>query len=240
MGKTARILLKNKWLKAGLSTVVILLMLLSSFSIQIFFLPNEWALFFSIVVSLFIIKPTMLGYKRWCAKLSPNEKARLKELFYFFKTPKRYLKSVLIGLAVSLRVLLKAIMSMVFPALFFGVAQWLRTQPQTEITEIFAKNCIFLGLTASTIFLILFIMSTAKNVAISYFIAADETIKLKDAVRLSSGFMKEKSKELLKTFFLILPPCLLIIPAFFIVPYFVTVFSQYIKNFKQEITFACV
>ena len=106
MGKTARLLLRNKWLKAVLMTLTVLLLPLTSVSLQIVFLPNEWALVFSTLLSLLIINPTTLGYKRWCATLKPDEKARIFDLFYFFKTPKRYFKSVFVGFAVSLRILL--------------------------------------------------------------------------------------------------------------------------------------
>ncbi len=240
MGKTARLLLRNKWLKAVLITMAILLLLSMSFLLQILFLPNGWTLFFSVLTSLLVIKPTLLGYKRWCATLKPDEKAKFFDLFYFFKTPKRYFKSVFVGLAVSLRVLLKAVLSMLFPATFFGIAEWLNSQPQTEITEIFIKNCLLLGLLSIVIFAVLFFVTVSRNIAISYFVAADETTKIREAAKLSSRFMKEKSGHILKTVCPFLPLCVFIIPIFLVIPYFVTVFTQYIKNFKQEITFACV
>ena len=240
MGKTARLLLKNKWLKAVLITVTTMLLLSASFLLQTLVLPSGWALFFSVLMSLLIIKPTTLGYKRWCVVLKPDEKAKFFDLFYFFKTPKRYFKSVFVGLAVSLRVLLKAILSMFPPTLFFGMADWLKSQSQTEITEIFVKNCIFLGLSSTVIFAALFLIAASKTFAVSYFVAADETTKIRDAVKLSSQFMKENSTHLLKTLSPLLLLCVFVFPIFLIVPYFVTVFAQYIKNFKQEITFACV
>lgn len=240
MGKTARLLLRNKWVKAVLITIVIMLLLLTSFFLQMLFFSNEWALFFSVFVSIFIIKPTILGYKRWCATLKPDEKARFLDLFYFFKAPKRYFKSVFVGLAVSLRVFLKATLSMLLPTTFFGISGWLKSQPQTEITEIFIKNCVFLGGLSVAIFTILFVVSASRNIAVSYFVAADENTKIRDAVKLSSRFMKEKSSHIFKTICPFLPLCVFAIPILFIVPYFVTIFAQYIKNFKQEITFACV
>ncbi len=240
MGKTARLLLRNKWLKAVLITMAMLLLLLVSFFLQMLFLPNAWALIFSTLTALLLINPTTLGYKRWCATLKPDEKARFLDLFYFFKTPKRYFKSVFVGLAVFLRILLKAVLSMLFPAMFFGIAEWLNSQPQTEITEIFIKNCVLLGVFSVVIFATLFMVSVSRNVAISYFVATDETTKIRDASKLSSRFMKEKSGHIFKTVCPFLPLCVFIIPIFLIIPYFVTVFTQYTKNFKQEITFACV
>ncbi len=240
MGKTARLLLKNKWFNAVLITVTITLILLTSFLLQILFLPKDLALIFSVLTSFLIIKPTTLGYKRWCATLKPSEKAKYSDLFYFFKTPKRYFKSVLVGLAVSLRVLFKAVLSMLLPATFFGIADWLESQPQTEITEIFTKNCVLLGIFSVVIFSVLFVVAVSKNFAVSYFVAADETTKIRDAVKLSSQFMRENSKQVLKTVSPFFVLCVLIVPVFLIIPYFVTVFAQYIKNFKQEITFADV
>lgn len=240
MGKTARLLLKDKWLKAALITMVIMLLLLASFLIQVLFLPSQWALIFSIFVTLFIINPTTLGYKRWCATLKFDEKAKFLDLFYFFKTPKRYLKSVFVGLAVSLRVLLKAVLSMLLPATFFGIADWLKSQPQTEITEIFIKNCVLLGILSVAIFATLFLVAASRNIVISYFVATDETTKVRDAAKISSRFVKENSGNIFKTVSPLLPFCVFVIPIFFIIPYFVTIFTQNIKNFKQEITFACV
>ena len=128
MRKTARLLLKRRWFSASLTTVVALLAS-AVLPLPYLFLSDEVALVSSIAVSLFAIGPILMGHKRWCAKLSLDKKPSFFEIFYFFSTPKRFLKSFLTGALVFLRTVFIAVLSILPSACCFFLAKWLETQP---------------------------------------------------------------------------------------------------------------
>ena len=233
MRKTARLLLKRRWFSASLTTFVAL-MAAAVLPLPYLFLSDEVALVSSIAVSVFALRPLLMGHKRWCAKLSPDKKPSFFELFYFFSTPKRYLKSFVTGVVVFVRTVFIAVLSMLPSAFCFFLANWLKTQPQNEITEIFINNYLILGTVAVPMFFLIFVISALKSVAAEYFVAVDDKVSVLTALKQSSQLVKQRGGYLFKTLLFLTPLCLLIIPIFIIIPYFVTLFSQCVKEFEKQ------
>lgn len=233
MRKTARLLLKRRWLSASLTTFVALIAA-AVLTLPYLFLSDKIALVCSIGVSLFLSRPLLMGHKRWCAKLTFDDKPRLSEVFYFFTTPKRYLKSFLTGVTVFLRTAFIAVLSMLPSAGCFFLADWLRTQPQNEINEIFINNCLMLGIVAAPLFFVVFILSAIRSVAAEYFVAVDERVTVVSALKQSSRLVKQRGGYLFRTLLILIPLCLLVVPLVIIIPYFVTLFAQCVKEFKKE------
>ncbi len=233
MRKTARLLLKRRWLSASLTTFVAL-MSAAVLPLPYLFLSDKIALACSIAVSLFLSRPLLMGHKRWCARLSLDDKPRLSEIFYFFTTPKRYIKSFLTGVVVFIRTVFIAVLSMLPSACCFFLAGWLRIQPQNEISEIFINNCLMLGMIALPMFFLIFIIFAMKSIAAEYFVAVDERVTVLSALKQSSRLVKQRGGYLFRTLLLLIPLVLLIVPIFIIIPYFITVFAQCVKEFEKQ------
>lgn len=233
MRKTARLLLKHRWFSASLTTLVALISA-AVLPLPYLFLPNKIALASSIAVSLLALRPLLMGHKRWCLKLTPDEKPRFWELFYFFSTPKRYLKSFFTGMVIFIHTVFIAMLSMLPSTLCFFLADWLQAQSQNEITEIFTNNYLILGTVAAPMFLLIFVLCALKSVAAEYFIATDEKMSVLTALKKSSRLVKQRGGYLFRTLIFLAPLCLLILPVFIIIPYFITVFAQCVKEFEKQ------
>jgi len=230
--KTARLLLKSRWLSASLITFVAVLFI-AVLPLPYLFLPKLPSLLCSGIISLFAARPVLMGYMRWCAGLELDNKPKVSELFYFFSTPKRYFKSVLVGAVVFLRVFLTATLSMLPTAVCFSLAAWLKAQPYNEITDIFIRNLLMLGIGGAVLFLVLFVLIALKNSATPYFMAINDKMRISEAVRSSRYLVNQKGGYIFGTLALLLPLCALILPAFIIIPYYVTFFAQIVKRFPE-------
>ena len=229
MRKTARLLLKHRW---GLASLTTLLMLISTAVLPLpyLFLSEQFALPVSIFLLLFVTVPVLIGYSRWCAKLEFDKAPHLLEIFYFFTTPKRYLKSLFAGTILFLRNTVVGVVFMLPPAAFFILADWLERQPQNDMVEIFVKNCLFLGAVASVVFSILVVIVTAKTMMSAFFVAVDDNLPVLNAVKKSPILIREKGGYLLKTALIILPLSFLVLPVLILIPYSVIIVTQCAKN----------
>lgn len=233
MRKTARLLLKRRWLSASVTTVVALTAVLV-LPLPYLFLSGHFALTVSILLSLLVTTPLLIGYKRWCAGLEFDNKPRFRDMFYFFTSPKRYLKSLFTATVLFLRTTLVALASMLPTASCIVLANRLKAQPQNDVIGIFIKNLLFLGVAAAVIFSVLFVLSTVKTVATTYFVAVDDSVSVFKAMKMSSALIRQRGGYVLRTFLFLVLPSLFVLPIFITAPYFVTFFVQCAKShFKQ-------
>ena len=233
MRKTARLLLKHRWLSASLTTLVALISV-AVLPLPYLFFSDKIALIISIFLSLFATTPLLIGYKRWCANLEFDRKPPFLETFYFFTTPKRYLKGVFTGSILFLRTTVVVMSAMIPTASLLVLVDWLKTQPQNDIIDIFIKNCTFLAIAGMIIFSVLLVVSLIKASSTSYFVAVDDNISVFRALKLSSGFFREKGGCVLKNLLLVAPLAVLILPIFIIIPYIVVIITQSIKNYIKQ------
>lgn len=233
MRKTARLLLKHRWLSASLTTLVALISV-AVLPLPYLFFSDKISLIISTIFSLFATTPTLIGYKRWCANLEFDKKPSLFETFYFFTTPKRYLRGVFTGIILFLRTTLVVIFAMVPTASLLILADWLKTQPQNDVTDIFIKNCTLLAVAGAVIFLVLLVISTVKISSTSYFVAVDDTVSVFRAMKLSSGFFWENGGCIFKNLLLVAPLAVLILPIFIIIPYLVVIVTQSTKQYLKQ------
>ena len=233
MRKTARLLLKHRWLSASLTTLSALISM-AVLPLPYLFFSDKIALTISVFLSLFATTPVLIGYKRWCARLELDRKPSFFEIFYFFTTPKRYLKGILTGGAIFIRTTAVVICAMIPTASLLVLTDWLKAQPQNDIIEIFVKNCTFLAVGGTVIFSVLTIVSVIKASSTSYFVAVDDTVSVFKAMRLSSGFFREKGGYILKTLLFLVPLSVFILPIFVIIPYIVVLITQCIKNYLKQ------
>lgn len=232
MRKTARILLKSRWLSASLITFVAVLFV-AVIPLPYLFLPKTASLLCSGLTSLLIVRPALMGYMRWCAKLDIDTKPKFSEFFHFFSRPKRYFKSVCVGIAVFLRVFTSAVLSMLPTAVCFCLAVWLKNQPYNEITDIFVRNLLLLGVGGAVILFVPFVLAALKNSAVPYFMAINDKMRISQAIKNSRRLINQKGGYVFGTLVFLLPLCVLILPVFIIVPYFVTFFAQIVKKYPE-------
>ena len=90
-----------------------------------------------------------------------------------------------------------------------------------------------LGIGGAVLFLVLFVLIALKNSATPYFMAINDKMRISEAVRSSRYLVNQKGGYIFGTLALLLPLCALILPAFIIIPYYVTFFAQIVKRFPE-------
>ena len=233
MRKTARLLLKHRWLSASLTTLVALASV-AVLPLPYLFFSDKISLIISVFLSLLFTTPLLIGCKRWYSKLAFDQKPPLVELFFFFTKPKRYFKSVFTGGVILLRTTLVTLCAMLPSASLLFLAEWLKTNPSNDLIDIFIKNCTFLALVGAVIFSMLLIISLIKTSSASYFVAVDDNISVFRAMRLSASFFREKGGCVFKNLLIFLPLSLLIFPIFITIPYLMVIITQSIKNYIKQ------
>ena len=233
MRKTARLLLKHRWLSASLATLAALISV-AVLPLPYLFFSDKISLTISIFLSLFAATPVLIGYKRWCANLKFDKKPPFLEIFYFFTTPKRYLRGVFTGVILFLRTTAVSILAMVPTASLLVLADWLKTQPQNDIIDIFIENCTLLAIAGAVILSVPLTVSLIKFSSASYFVAVDDTVSVFRAMKLSSGFFRENGGCIFKNLLLVAPLAVLILPIFIIIPYLVVIITQCIKKYIKQ------
>lgn len=186
-----------------------------------------------------LIMPVLAGVIRVLYRRIRNIATNTFDMFYYFEHLKRYFNVLYLFLAILVRLILIFIIPFSFIACGVSVLLYFSS------FDIYTLLLLFLILIVFIItFHVCFFFSLRYFMAVFIFIN-DDNIKISTAIKLSVEKMKFRKNEILIVIYTLLPLlflCLFIIPAFFILPYMVAVFTvygtMYLKQFyiQQDVT----
>ena len=262
--ENGRAILKDNWAKAIaifmiLTTMVVGISVLESRYRQVFGIPQEdsrgllsmslpsliISAVFSVLMVLFT-QPLNMGQKEWYWQLSGHQEVHVGDVFGWFGSLRLYLKSLWLWLNIYVRYLLWAVAFCAVPyAMVYVSAYGLfrhSTQPVLLATGMLLMILGLLLLFAA-IFLLVYILM--RYMLASYLMVEDNTRKVGAVIRDSVRYSRNYRGEMFRFYLSFIPwamLCILIVPLFYVVPYFNAslsvfarhlIFSQRAKE-KQE------
>ncbi len=188
------------------------------------------------IISLLFLSPIIMGEIRWLCEMFDKNSPKIRQVFYFFKSPHLYFKSVFLTMSVAIQRIFWAIAIFIVPTTAFAFSSvLLKSDSQTSHgfgiiamllgTGFFALGIIFYAK-------IYFGFSLAFNV-----LAEKETMTVHEAIKISKQAMcgKEWRYLLLKiSFFPWLTLGLFVIPILFIMPYYHACHVAFARRYLKE------
>ena len=262
--ENGRAILKDNWPKAIaifmiLTTMVVGISVLENRYRQAFGIPQEdsqgllamnppsliISAVFSVLMVLFT-QPLSMGQKEWYWRLSGNQEVYVGDVFGWFGSLRLYFKSLWLWLNIYVRYLLWAVAICAVPyAMVFGsVYGLLRHSTQPVLLAAGVLLMIFgLLLLIAAIFLLLYVVM--RYMLASYLMVEDNTRKVGGVIRDSVRYSRSYRGEMFRFFLSFIPwavLCILIVPLFYVVPYFnasLSVFARHLifaqrANEKQD------
>lgn len=194
------------------------------------FLFVALSLFFIIGFVLFWI-PFALGIKRWYYKLSLGQKESLSQVFYYFKKHKLFLRSIFYFTQLAFKLILFSFL-FITPGLVLLIISSIFMQNQ----DFNVHNLCAFGIVLSFLFIfigiVLFFIVYMRYFLSSYILVSNDNITLKACFNLSFKASKGNVFKIIIFVFKFIPWLILIflaIPIVYVVPYFKTSLSVYIK-----------
>lgn len=161
----------------------------------------------------FVTIPLWLGTKR--VYMTGEE----RDVWYFFTSPRRYFRAVMRGIVLFLRFFVFALLVMAFPAAFWFLMTYLRENPG-EGYGFFARSVFLLAVLAFLLGTVLVISQAVRYLSVPYLLARDETMSVRQAVRLSAQMIKTRKMKKAWRILPLLLSGMLFFPLFFVFPFF--------------------
>lgn len=204
-----------------------------SFAVQIVFM----------VVSFFVLVPLVLGMLEWYWNLTGGKKTGVGDIFAWYGSSRLYTKSILLNIAICIRVILWWILICGLPTVMIFVARYYSkgisikstNLSLPEIQSLLISSLLLLfGVTLFIAGTILFIFVVSRYMLAYFFAVEDSTRKVSDMIHdsilYSHGYRWEITKFILSYFGWFIT-CVLLLPIIYVAPYFLsstTILSKHI------------
>ncbi|MCL2033977.1 MAG: DUF975 family protein [Oscillospiraceae bacterium] len=195
----------------------------------------EWAIIgAAALLQLLLIFPLSLGVIRWYFRIVHGGNPSITEAFYFFETPKAYLRAVWYDISIGIRTTLWAVLFYALPsAVMLTSVYFLSAEDDSLRLERMAASAgvVFsvLMFLAATVFFCAFVNRYAL---VAYLVGADDEITVGKAIKMSIQYTKGYRFRILLFslsfigWFLL---CVFFIPLFFVVPYYMAAYALYAR-----------
>ncbi len=261
--KTAKTALKGFWMKAALVTAVVLifesavtflegvfLTICEHFGVVHFLDQNIFVHFhFSAetvmelsvalvcgIISLVFIAPVIIGEIRWQCKVFSKTPVKIREVFYFFKSPRLYFKSVWLTLSVALQRLWWGILIFLIPTTAFAFSSVL-LKSSSLISHGFGIVALVIGSGFLAVGIFFFLKVYFAFSLATHVLAEDENVRVRECIKISKSSMKNNEAKYLILKLSLLPWLLLeslIIPMLFVMPYYHACHVAFARRFLKE------
>lgn len=194
------------------------------------------------VVSLLVTVPILLGVLEWFWNLTEGKKTDVGDVFAWYGEGRLYLKSVLFGLNVGIRMLLWGVLTcgVPFAMLIAGNYYASRVHPYgtallaTDVQRILIAALLYLfGFLLLVGGFLLFVFIVSRYIPALYLLIEDKTRKpsqvIRDSIKYSRSFRWEYTK-FIASFIGWGIFCIFIFPALFAAPYFLSSLSLFTKH----------
>ncbi len=188
------------------------------------------------LISFAFIAPILVGEIRWYCKLFDNSPVKIRELFYFYKTPRCYFKSVYLMLFVFLQRMWWGILIFIVPITAFAFSSVL-IESDSVISQGFGTVALVIGTGFLALGIIFFLKIFLDFSLASHILAEDETISVSQAIKISKKTMHKNEGKLFILKLTFLPLELLEVfffPLFFIMPYYHACHVAFARQFLKE------
>jgi hypothetical protein len=194
------------------------------------------------VVSLLVIVPILFGVLEWFWNLTEGKKTDVGDVFAWYGEGRLYLKSILFGLNVGIRALLWGVLTCGLPTAMLiasnyyasGIHLGSSDLSATDVQRILIAGLLWLfGFMLLIGGLLLFVFITSRYIPAFYLLLEDNTRKpsqvIRDSIKYSSSFRWEYTKFIVSFVGWGLL-CIMIFPALFAAPYFLSALSLFTKH----------
>ncbi|MGN1468099.1 MAG: DUF975 family protein [Ruminococcus sp.] len=176
-----------------------------------YILGNVFRIFY--VLSLMGVSPVLNGFVKICCDVAKHSNGNVRDLFFYFKNPRRYFT------AVFLNALQLLIMGLIFGACLIPSAALFLAADYFEIVAIFIYAAAVILAIAGVLAALLIL----SRFVFSYYIFAEDENQgaltcISKAIRLSKGHTIDITKLLL-SFIPWIALCFFILPVFYVIPY---------------------
>jgi hypothetical protein len=190
------------------------------------------------VVWLFLVSPLTIGEKRWYGHLCNSTSLKVTDVFYFYKSPKRYFKSVWICFRIFIQLFVYAILLLIVPITAFSFS-YVSFGNSSHLSQGLGIVSLFLGTGFLAVGIILFVKIYLGFSLSTYIFSMNEQYKTSKAISLSKKSVNKNEAKLIMfelSFLLFKITQLLIIPIFFVLPYYnashIVLNEKLLKNHK--------
>ena len=177
--------------------------------------------------------PLFFGVKRWYLTAVSGQPEELSGIFFFFTTARLYFRSLWCAICLWVRQFLWSLLFLLPGYAVLGVSFFLATVGRQEPgVLLMALICMFCGGLLLLVSCILLAVFLTRYAIAPYLLADDDTLSARRAIRLSVRYTRGHRGELFLAMLSFLGwglLCLLVFPAFFVVPYYQSTMSLYGK-----------
>ena len=208
---------------------------LSSFSFNI--IISSWYALTFLVLTL-LAGMVSFGIINWYQRLALLGQTNVANVFYWFKGIKNILKTTGIYINLQVRMLLWGALFFAPAVLYTLFAIYIVSGTEVEVFNLVI--IFFIDIMLILISLLIFLHFTGKYFLVPFLLNKHKTAKVSQLIRLSSVIMQDKKDDIfifnisfLPLFFL----CFLIIPAFYILPYYLTgktIYAEYFIKLNDQ------
>lgn len=175
---------------------------------------------FFALVSFLVLAPLKMGLKKWYYRLSAGPTPDLRMIFDYLSSFRLYGKAIWLQIVIGVRVaFFGALLSLIPTGLW--IAQRIVRSFSTPVSAVGQAALLLLMVLTSVLSGLLLISFSLRYFLAVYCMAADESLSVRQAVRQSVQAMKGKKGQVLTLMLSWLPlliPCLLLVPALFVLP----------------------
>lgn len=244
--KQARLLLKGNWVPIIIGFAAVLLAALTALCTETALLyllglvdsdgtvsDNNLLLSFGITVGcaslLMLLSPLLNGVLRMCANLSVDHQTYVPEMFYFFETPARYLKTILVNLLVWLSFAVLAALTDVYRYIVFFTKQDFGSDNLDPVMLLILIGAVIVSVVIKILLYALLVHYQLFVYAFGDKGFAESTVLLLPFVFRHFG----KLMRLLLSFAGWFALCFFVLPALYVAPYFAVSSANMVKWLLQ-------
>lgn len=179
-----------------------------------------------IIASFFVFCPIKLGISRFYYFVSKGESPSVAEVFYYLKNKENYLRSLIYGINIGLRIISWGILCML-PGIIVMITSGIATiSPEIGIN----LRLIALILNVlSNLFLVagfmIYLLIILRYFLTSYIVISREDLEVKECISISFRSMKGYRTSVLKLYITFIPwliACFFVLPSLYVIPYVCT------------------
>ena len=174
------------------------------------------------IISFLVLTPLRLGFTNWLYQLTGGQPREISSLFFFFDTPRLFLKAITLRICIVIRLFFWAVICLLPAVVFTVFGNYLAFSGDSYADHALAAAGIMLGSVLTLLGLAAFWLASFRYFLAGYLLCADPDLGVRTVLRLSVQGTRGRISKLAGfqlSFFGWYLLCLTVLPILYVVPY---------------------